>query len=71
MPSESQLEVNQLIHELRNRLNNIALNGELARLLLKKGKSETEILSKIDKIVDDTRQTATMVQVWYDQTEIK
>ena len=70
MQSANQTEVNHLVHDLRNRLNNIVLNGELARLLIKKGHSEKEILSKIDKIIEDTKQTASMVQQWYEQSDI-
>ena len=69
MTKNNPPELNQFIHELRNQLNNIALNGELARLLLKKGSPENDVLAKIDKIVNDTKHTAVMVQTWYDQSQ--
>ena len=71
MQASDRLQINQLVHELRNRLNNIVINGELARLLLEKGSPDEDVLSKINKIVGDTKATANMVQEWYDQTEIK
>ena len=71
MQSANQSEVHRLVDDSRSRLNNIVLNGELARLLLQSGSSEQKVLSKIDKIVEDTKQTASMVQEWYDQTDIK
>lgn len=70
MQGSNNLQINQLVHDLRNRLNNIVINGELARLLLEKGRPQQEILAKIDKIVGDTRATANMVQEWYDQADI-
>ena len=44
-----------LRHQLRNQLNNIAMNAELAKLQLRKQASAEEIIATLDKVTESCR----------------
>lgn len=48
-----------LRHQLRNQLNNIAMNAELAKLQLRKQASVEEIIATLDKVTESCRAAGT------------
>ena len=44
-----------LRHQLRNQLNNIAMNAELAKLQVRKQASAEEVIATLDKVTDSCR----------------
>lgn len=44
-----------LRHQLRNQLNNIAMNAELAKLQLRNQTSAEEIIATLDKVTESCR----------------
>jgi len=48
-------------HQLRNPLNSISINAELARLQLQKHQDPSEILLSIDRILQECKHCATLL----------
>jgi len=44
-------ELNKIIHDLRNPLNNISINAELAKLLVEQGGEKQRIIAAIEQIM--------------------
>ena len=51
----------QIVHELRNPLNSISINAELAKLQIQKQQDPAAILLSIDRIMQECKRCARML----------
>lgn len=49
-------DINKIIHDIRNPLNGIAMNAELAKLLLESSGDQEKILKALDTILSECRK---------------
>lgn len=59
MSSESN---NQLLHAIRNQLNNISVNTELAKLQARQKQPEEVILESLEKVTDACKECAQLLE---------
>lgn len=57
----SDANVNQLIHDVRNPLNNISMHAELAKMLVTQGATEEKILQTLDNIIQHCQHCSTVL----------
>lgn len=51
-------DINKIIHDIRNPLNNIAINAELAKLLVEQGGDKQRIIGSIEQIMQQCKNCA-------------
>ncbi len=56
--------VNQLIHDVRNPLNNISMHAELAKMLVAEGATEEKILQTLDNILQHCQHCSTVLSAF-------
>ncbi|UTA48506.1 hypothetical protein L1F30_02920 [Simiduia sp. 21SJ11W-1] len=51
----------KLLHEIRNKLNNISVNTELAKLQTQQGQAQEKVLASLAKVTEACRECATLL----------
>lgn len=59
--TEEQDKIAHIAHQLRNPLNTISINAELARLQLQKQQNPDDIISSIDRILQECKRCAALL----------
>lgn len=54
-------QMSTLIHDLRNPLNTISVNAELARLQLQKSQDPAIVIQSLDKIINECQKCSQML----------